>query len=135
DDLVALAGVAPTKMDKTAIQLLAGIVRVHLANGFLADDMIARLETEAAGEEDQRPISDREVAQLLLVSGHTDRAEPFLPSLDEAMESKDFEGLNLLSALYVITFQRDRDEANLERAWTATQEVLAGSEVEEGDRA
>jgi hypothetical protein len=134
DDLVAIADAAPANIEQNTVVMMAGVVRTHLANGFLVEDMVARLEQESTKEEAEQAISKREVAQVLMAAGHVKLARPFLPSIDEAKEAQDFEGLNLLSQLYISLFQVDREEADLEQAWTASQHVLAGEAVDDAVR-
>src|SRR5690606_39534404 len=118
--------------DGEAALLMAGVMEVHLRNGFLLDDMISRLEEETARDPAEATIEKREVAQILMSGGHTKLAKPFLPSMEEALEAKDYEGLDLLAQLYVALFQIDREEEHLEQAWTASHHILAAKE-EVGD--
>src|SRR5262249_11518990 len=67
----------------------------------------------------------RQAGQLLMEAGEPVTAGVFLPTLDEALARKDAEGLNLLARHFVGLYASEKKTAYLERAWTATQAVLA----------
>lgn len=130
EDLIAIANLAPKKLDDKLIRSLAGLVRVYLSNDYLIGDLTEVLKTEVEKPEEERPLTRQQAAQFLAAAGHTLEAKSFLPTIAEAVESKDYTGLILLSEYSVALYQKDRKIEDLEQAWTAVQEVLAAKEVE-----
>jgi hypothetical protein len=124
DDFLAIAKLAPGKFDKTQIRMLAQLMSVYVSSGYLLDDLIDRLKSELEVAEEERTWDRLQLAELLIASGNTLKAEPFLPTIDEAIEGEQFEALIQLSKFYHARYRKDHRKDDLEQAWKTVQAIL-----------
>ena len=144
DDIVALIRIAPQgpdpddpdKMgpegfDPSKTKLIAPLVRRVFAQGHSADDWIERLREEIARPEEERVINKRLAALLLAAQGSFKELDEFLPTMAEAEEASDREGLNLLAKHLMAVHREEPREETLQEAWEATMATLAPGEIED----
>ena len=133
DDIVALIRIAPGGFDTKKARLIAPLVRRVFAQGHSADDWLRRLREEIARPEEEQVISKRLAALLLTAQGYNRELAEFLPSMAEAVEDSDIEGLNLLARYFEAQHRDKKDPAILASAWDATLAALAPEAVDEKD--
>ncbi|WP_442481728.1 hypothetical protein [Aeoliella sp. SH292] len=124
DDFLAIAKLAPVKLEKAQVRMLARLVSVYVSSGYMIDDLIDRLKLELEVAEGERTWDRLQLAELLIASGNTLKAEPFLPTIDEAMEGEQFEALIQLSKFYHARYRKDHRKNDLEQAWKTVQAIL-----------
>ena len=134
EDVLALIAAAPTEMEDAWLASMGQLVRLAFESGNIISALVARLEAEVGKPEDQQLITRRQAAQLLLSSGRTIEMETFLPTVDEAAQADDFEGLNLLTTYLLAIYAKEKEISYLESAWGATQAVLAGEKIEKDEK-
>ncbi len=137
EDVVALAGCAPTKLEKRTLASLGAIARMALDGGNVVEEFSQRLREETAKPEDDAVLTRRQAAQLLFAAGQSLPAGEFLPEVGQAEKEDDFEALNLLSRYYMALHAEEKKIEHLEQAWKVTQAVLAAEVLkkEEKDQA
>ncbi|QDV09762.1 hypothetical protein Poly30_53220 [Planctomycetes bacterium Poly30] len=149
DDIISLIRIAPQGpdpedpdtmgpegFDPKRAMLIAPLVRRVLDQGHSLDDWVARLRAEVARSEEERPeeggVVDRRLAALLLAAqGSYLELGEFLPTMAEAEEANDREGLNLLAKHLMAEHQDEPRPETLSAAWDATMATLAPGEIEE----
>jgi hypothetical protein len=124
DDLIGIAGASPTGLDRENLGGLAMILRNVIQSGVVPETAIAKLRDEVSWPEGGA-LTSRQVGLLLLVCDLEAEAGEFLPDVESALEYKDLEGLNLLARHYLALFAKEKKTAALEKAWNATQAILA----------
>ncbi len=134
EDVIALADAAPVELDDKLIVSLGAILREALGTGNVVKELVARLKEEIAKPEDDAALNERQAAQLLFGCGRAIEAGEFLPDVEKATTSDDFEALNLLSRYYLALHAEEREVEHLEEAWRVLQAVLASSETEKAER-
>ncbi|MBA4029543.1 MAG: hypothetical protein C0478_01290 [Planctomyces sp.] len=130
-DVVGLIEVAPLAIDKTHVQSLGGIAALSIRTSETPAALSSKLE-ELANRE-ASPLSRRNAAKLLVAAGQARLADRFLATIEAATAAKDAEELNLLAAHYLSINDSVDKAVNLEKAWIATQNVLALSETAEDE--
>jgi len=123
DDVIALWTAAPHGHDKESLASLGPIVQAAMSGGLVAETIVARLKLET--NTPNPAIAPRQSAQVLLAAGLDAEAGPFLPTVEQATESKDLEALNLLARHALALFAKDKKPAALDQAWRTTQSILA----------
>lgn len=134
EDILALIAAAPTKLEDTWLATLGQLVRLAFDSGNIISALVFRLEAEVAKPEDQMLVTRRQAAQLLLAAGQTIEIGKFLPTVGEAAQASDFEGLNLLTTHLLAKYAIEKEVSYLEGAWGATQAVLAGKKIEKAEK-
>jgi hypothetical protein len=137
DDVIGLAAAVPRSLDQELLGSLGAILRRALDGYAVAPDVVARFKAEVGKGTGKGVFTARQAAQTLTEAGEPVSAGAFLPSLDKAMADKDSEGLNLLARHFVGLYAIEKKVVFHERAWAATQAVLAlpASKVEEKEEA
>jgi hypothetical protein len=125
EDVIGLAAAAPGGLDQELTAGLGVILRRALDGHTVAPDVVARFKTEVAKGAGQAALTARQAAQVLMGAGEPVAAGTFLPGLEQASAAKDSEGLNLLARHFLGVHARAKKVLFLERAWSATQAVLA----------
>lgn len=124
DDLIGIAAASPKGHDRENLAALAVMLRQVIQSGVVAETAIARLRQEVVRPEGGA-FTSRQVGLMLLVCDLESEAGEFLPNVEAALEYKDLEGLNLLARHYLALFAKEKKPAALEKAWSATQAILA----------
>jgi hypothetical protein len=137
DDVIGLAAAAPFGLDPQSTTSLGAILRRALDGHTVASDAMARFKVEVDRGTGKAALSARQAAQVLMAAGEPISAGAFLPGLDQANADKDAEALNLLSRHFLGLYGSEKKVVLLERAWSATQAVLAleSAKVEEKEEA
>ncbi|HEX3869648.1 MAG TPA: hypothetical protein VHV77_04345, partial [Pirellulales bacterium] len=125
DDLLGLAAARPVELDKKAISSLGQLLAAALERDLAAEAVASRLAAALDDPAEKHILTRRQVAQLLEAAGQHVELASFLPTIDEAIAAEDAEALNLLSQYCVARWRRDGKADDLDRAWRATQAVLA----------
>jgi hypothetical protein len=137
DDVIGLAAATPDTLDKELIGKLGTILRRALDGHTVAPDVVTRFKMEVDKKTGKPALTPRQAAQLLMAANEPISAGTFLPALDQAIADKDSEGLNLLARHFLGVHANEKKVVFLERAWSATQAVLAlrGAKIEEKEEA
>ncbi|MCA9061856.1 MAG: hypothetical protein KDA96_02325 [Planctomycetaceae bacterium] len=130
EDLVAIAELSPSeRIADGDVAMLSQLINACSGEGQAHLSVLDAIRTHLRTEVPARRLTDRIVARLLFASGHAEDTLEFLPSLNDAVEQRDTEALDLLGDAYQRLFLKDSDTKLLEDAWTAVQAILEGSEV------
>ena len=122
-DIAGLVVAAPHALDKECFTRLGTILRQTLAAGHNLDGLLRELHLDK--QSGQPRLTKREVARLLCASGQEARAGDFLPALEDACRDADAQALNLLARHYLAKHGKETKATYLEKAWEATQAILA----------
>jgi hypothetical protein len=125
EDLVGLAGCAPAGLEKEHVRSLGAMLRQAIANGVVIEQVVDRLQAEAAKPKGQGVLDTRQAARLVAEAGQLLAVGKFLPEPDQALQDKDLEALNLLARHYLELHGKDKKSPYLEKAWEATLHILA----------
>ncbi len=128
-DVLGLAAACPHKLSDKELAALGTLLTQALEQGHQISSFVALVKARV--DEPGFAVDRRQMARILVGAGKPDELEPFVPTLDEALERGDREGLNLISRLCLARHAKDASTVWLERAWNATQAVLAVGEVSE----
>jgi hypothetical protein len=123
DDLVGIATASPEPLEREALESLAGVVRACLAGGTVVEAIVGRFKQEV--QKPKGALTARQAARLVAAADRPGDNGDFLPPEEKARADKDLEALNLLVRHYMAQYERDKKLAWLEKAWSATQAVLA----------
>ena len=134
EDILALIAIAPDEFKKEDYARVAPLFAFCLEQGHDLEEGLQRFRTEIEKPEEERGLTPRQAALLLTHQGLNVEMGEFLPFLQEASESGDRQGLNLLARHYVAKSDKDADFALLEDAWGATLAALAPGEIEEEEK-
>ncbi|MEX1095575.1 MAG: hypothetical protein WED34_05965 [Planctomycetales bacterium] len=133
-DIIALADAAPGRLDEEHLAPLGGLVRTALDRGQVVEQFLALLRAETSRPEAEAALTRRQAAQILFRAGQSEVAAEFLPDLAVAESKGDHEALNLLARHFVALHAKEAQAGHLERAWRATQAVLASKEIAPKER-
>ncbi|MFT4548149.1 MAG: hypothetical protein ACI9MB_002100, partial [Verrucomicrobiales bacterium] len=128
DDVLAIADASPTKLtNRSHSGTLGMLLQQSLANGNFLDQLIAKLNggTRWLGGTEKEPRMM--AARILIGAGRPVEAGQFLPTLEEAKETKDIEALNLTAYYFLTRYGVQPKKEYLENGWEATQAVLAAN--------
>jgi hypothetical protein len=125
EDVTGLAAAAPQGLDKELLASLGVIQRRSLEEHAVPPDVVTHFKAEAQKGAGKGALTARRAAQVLMAANEPVAAGAFLPGLDQAVADKDSEGLNLLARHFLGMQAREKRVVFLERAWVATQAVLA----------
>lgn len=144
DDIISLIRIAPQgpdpedpdKMgpegfDPKRAALIAPLVRRVFDQGHSLDDWVVRLREETSRPEEERVVGKRLAALLLAAQGSFKEVGEFVPTMEEAEEADDREGLNLLAKHLLAVHREEPRPETLSAAWEATMATLAPGEVED----
>ena len=134
EDVIAITDIAPVELDEALLNGLGRLLSAAIGQGHAVEDFTARAEAELNEPEDQRALTRRQVAKLLMAAGRAVEVGPFLPSIEEAEAEDDREALNLLSRHFLAMHADDTKGGHLEAAWKVNQAVLAVGEVDESEK-
>jgi len=128
-NLVELIAAAPGQVERKEIKGLGTLLRTTVDEGVLIDSCLGVLRPAVNGP--GFPLSNDELAHVLLEGRFYVEAGEFLPSLADAQAADDRPVLNLLARHHLAQFQKDRQDSDLNAAWQATMSALAPGEVED----
>ena len=128
-DVLGLAAACPRKLSDKELTALGALLTQALEQGHQISSFVALVRARI--DEPGFAVDRRQMARILVGAGKPEELEPFVPTLEEALERGDREGLNLISRLCLARHAKDASTLWLERAWNATQAVLAVGEVSE----
>jgi hypothetical protein len=128
-DVLGLASACPAKPSDANLAALGQLLAQSLEQGHQLSSFLALVKARI--DEPDFAVDRRRMARILVGAGKPEELEPFLPTLEEAEAKADREGLNLISRLCLARHAKDARTEWLERAWRATQAVLAVGEVSE----
>ncbi|MDX1929006.1 MAG: hypothetical protein SFV81_20940 [Pirellulaceae bacterium] len=118
-DLIAMIRSAPSELTDEEVVKLAKLLRRTLGVGNQLDDFVATLKSE--GDK----LLPKQKAALLLSSASQDQfTVSFLPSQEEAIQSKNRQVLNLWARHYLALYDKELKESLREDAWRATLAAL-----------
>lgn len=123
EDLVGLAGAAPEKLERETVDTLSGILRVCLQGGTVVEAVVKRFQEEVA--KPAPALEARQAARMLAGADQAAETGVFLPPEEKVRAEKDLEFLNLYVRHYLAKYDVDKKLTWLEKAWSATQAVLA----------
>jgi len=127
-DVVGLANLRRGAIEKGNLEHLGAILSQALAAGHQVETFLG--EVRPSLELEGFAFDKRSLAYVLV---HADRPfflDGLLPTLEEAQQADDREGLNLLSRYDLARYADDKKVEWLEAAWRATQAVLAVGDVD-----
>jgi hypothetical protein len=130
EDVVGLAAACPHELDDEAIADLGVILRFALIGGNVVEGFVELARAELAKPEGERALERREVARILVEAQQAIEAGEFLPNLETARTEADEQGLNLLARHHLARYAKEKETADLEGAWRATQAVFESSEID-----
>jgi len=128
-DVLGLAAACPHKLGDNELAALGALLTQALEQGHQMSSFVALVSSRI--DEQGFAVNRRQMARILVGAGRPEELEPFVPTLEEALERGDREGLNLISRLCLARHAKEASTTWLERAWNATQAVLAVGEVSE----
>jgi hypothetical protein len=135
EDAFALAGLAPGGFDKKQVPMLAPLIQRALEAGSVLEELVRQLTVETGRPAAEQRLDRREAAILLATIGQEIELGAFLPTAEQAEQSNDREGLNLLARHALAMHQKEKRNSWLETAWRVTQSALAQGEIAEADKA
>jgi hypothetical protein len=124
DDIVGLAAAAPKGLTKEIVSSLGSLISQVIDGGIVVEGILARFKAEI-GKPSAAVLTRRQAAQLLSAAGQNAVLGHFLPSFEVARGDQDVEALNLLARHFMGLSDTDKKLVYLEKAWAATQSVLA----------
>ncbi|MCC7011821.1 MAG: hypothetical protein IT454_04585 [Planctomycetes bacterium] len=128
-DVLGLAAAAPLEISKENLALLGKILSQSLTQGHQLATFLATVKPRV--DEEGFALNRRRMALVLVNANQAAAMGDYLPSFEEAEKAGDRDGLNLISRWCLAKHDEDKKVAWLERAWSATQAVLAVGEVTE----
>jgi hypothetical protein len=127
DDVLALADASPGALNPEAVEKLGLMLRMALSRGNFLEPVVERLKagTERLGGSD--PARRNAAVRLLIAAQRMTECGLLLPSIEEAEKAGEVDTLNLLARHHLAMRDKEKEKRteHLERAWTATQAVLA----------
>jgi hypothetical protein len=134
DDVLALVAAAPTELEEPWLLSVGKLVRLAFDSGNVIKSLVGRMQAECAKPADEALINQRQAAKILQAAGQPVDMGKFLPTVEVAVQTKDFEGLNLLTTHLLAIYAEEKELVHLEGAWGATQAVLAGEKLEDDEK-
>ncbi len=134
DDVLQLADASPVPLTPDSIKKLALMLKMALLRGNFVEPFVARLQagTERLGGKD--PERRNAAVKLLIAADRMAECGKLLPTPEEAASAKEADTPNLMARYHLSLHEKEKKSEHLERAWTATQAVLAMPKVEPAAR-
>ena len=120
-DMAAIIRSAPEELKDEQVIKLANLLRMTLNMGNQLQDFVATLKSEG-----DKLLPKQKAALLLSSAAQDEFTVDFLPTKQEAIESKNRQALNLLSRHFLALYKKDSKESFREEAWQTT---LAAIEI------
>ncbi|MEZ6019665.1 MAG: hypothetical protein R3F17_06035 [Planctomycetota bacterium] len=130
EDILALVEIAPGGFKQEDHLRIAPLLTECLSQGHDLEEWLARLREETSKSDDEKRLTRRQAAWLLTNQGRNLEMGEFLPSLAQAIEEQDREGLNLLARYSEARADEQESAEYLKDAWEATLAALAPGEIE-----
>jgi hypothetical protein len=137
EDVFVLAALAPKPdgFDKKMVGMLAPFVQRAIETGSVLEEFVRLLAVETQKPAAEQRLDRRKAAMLLSAIGQDVEMGPFLPTLAEAEQQNDREGLNLMARHALAMHQKEKKLTWLGTAWQVTQAALATGEIGEQEKA
>lgn len=132
EDVLGLAQAAPLELAKEHLPQLGNLLRQALDAGSQIEVLLAQARIDIA--KDGARLDRRRFARLLVHANEPLWIGEFLPTLEEAEQASDREGLNLLARHFLAQNDKQPKITWLEQAWRATQSALAAGEIPEEEK-
>lgn len=124
-DVIGLASASPGILDSTLLTSLGHLLRRGLDQQTVPQQVVDRFQQELTKGPKNSAFTAGQAAQILMAAEEPILAGAFLPEMDRAIAEKDSKSLNLLARHFIGTHAREKKSGPLEKAWLATQAVLA----------
>jgi hypothetical protein len=131
-DVLGLAEASALELTKEQLAQLGTLLRQSLEQGNQLDTFLATLRPRMADE--KFVLQRRALARLLAAANELVAMGEFLPSVEDAEQKNDREGLNLLARHLLAQNAKDGKVEWLVGAWKVTQAALAAGEVDEKEK-
>lgn len=110
-------------------QLLAQLAALIKGDKKPPREFFAALEKGTRYFGSQNEESKTRTARLLIEAGHLDEVIPFLPKLEQALEKKNHDSLNLLGRYHADSHSADRGKEHLQKAWELSLGIIREKEA------
>jgi hypothetical protein len=131
-DVLGLAEASALELTKEQVAQLGLLLRQSLEQGNQLDSFLASLRPRMVDE--SFVLQRRALARLLAAASELVAMGEFLPSVEDAEQKNDREGLNLLARHLLAQNAKDGKVDWLVGAWKVTQAALAAGEVDEKEK-
>ena len=118
-DMAAIIRSAPEELKDEQVIKLANLLRMTLNIGNQLQDFVSTLKSEG-----DKLLPKQKAALLLSSAAQDEFTVDFLPTKQEAIESKNRQALNLLSRHFLALYKKDSKESIREEAWQTTLAAL-----------
>ncbi len=118
-DMAAIIRSAPEELKDEQVIKLANLLRMTLNIGNQLQDFVSTLKSEG-----DKLLPKQKAALLLSSAAQDEFTVDFLPTKQEAIESKNRQALNLLSRHFLALYKKDSKESFREEAWQTTLAAL-----------
>lgn len=131
-DVIALGEMCPAEeLEDSHITLLGNLANLCQVEGQAAFVFLDALTEHVRASAENQKITKRTAARILLAADRVEQSQGFLPTLTEAVQTKDVEALDVLSDVFMRLHSREQDTQLLEQAWQAAQALMIHDETEE----
>ncbi len=134
DDFLGLVGARTQDLDETSLNGLAQILSSAFTRDLAIEAVSRRFKTLLKEATEPALLTPLQMAQLLQSAGQPLEASTFLPSLEEALATKDVEALHLLSTNWQARHAEQSKASDLELAWEANEAILELNELDQDAR-
>ena len=124
-DLFGIIQASRTDFNSSTTEQLAPIVQLSLDQGHSIEALVSQF-VQRSKDDDQFPMSRKEIARLFLLVGHPDQSASFLPSVEQALVSEDHD----LQLLLVRTLLAS-DKPSPSDSWDLLQAILEDTNTSE----
>ena len=118
-DMAAIIRSAPEELKDEQVIKLANLLRMTLNIGNQLQDFVSTLKSEG-----DKLLPKQKAALLLSSAAQDEFTVDFLPTKQEAIDSKNRQALNLLSKHFLALYKKESKESFREEAWRTTLAAL-----------
>ena len=130
DDLIGLAAASPHELERESVSRLGVILQQAMQSGLMLEAVIERLTHESARDEGEAVLNRIQCAWLLETAGQVLEAQPFLPTVEEAIAEGDAETLIFIARCILARYNRDGTPELLEQTWSTLQSVASLADID-----
>ncbi len=131
-DVLGLAEASALELTKEQLAQLGALLRQSLEQGNQLDTFLGSLRPRMSDE--KFVLQRRALARLLAAASELVAMGEFLPTVEDAEQKNDREGLNLLARHLLAQNAKDGKVEWLVSAWKVTQAALAAGEIDEKEK-